>query len=332
MASGVGQLVVTVDVEPDRQWDSAPSVSLANLARLPRLHDVLRAAGARPTYLVSYAVCADDQSARILADLRGEGCEIGAHLHPWDTPPLTPADADGGPKPFPTELEENVLRDKLANLTRALEERIGQRPVSHRAGRWALDGRGLRALEDLGYRVDTSVTPLVSWERHRGRAAGSRGPCYKRAPAAPYRPDRDDVCRPGSSPVLEVPVSIAFARRLPVGVREWYRRAPDSHPLVRAVRKSGLVRPTWFRPTRTSAARMIAAGERLLAEGAPVLNMAFHSSEALPGGSAYLATERQVEQFLERIAETLAYFLRRRGLEAALLSEVRAPAPSVGAV
>jgi hypothetical protein len=69
---------------------------------------------------------------------------------------------------------------------------------------------------------------------------------------------------------------------------------------------------------------MIAIGERLLSQGFPVLNMAFHSSEVLPGGSPYFQTEAQVNAFLRRIAQTAAHFIGR-GVEPATLSEVRPP-------
>jgi hypothetical protein len=69
---------------------------------------------------------------------------------------------------------------------------------------------------------------------------------------------------------------------------------------------------------------MIRMGERLLADGSPVLNMAFHSSEVLPGGSPYFKTEGQADAFLRRIRQTVAHFVGR-GVEPATLSEVRPP-------
>ena len=318
------QLVVTVDVEPDRQWDDEPVLCLENLVRLPQLHQLLRDIGARPTYLVTYSVCTDLACAEMLSRFaHGNSCEIGAHLHPWDTPPFLPDDGASGPKPFPSELDAGVLRAKLTSLTDALGERIGVQPRAYRAGRWGIDGAGLRLLEELGYRVDSSVTPLASWAHQRGRREGSRGPSFKRAPREPYYPDHADVCRPGPSAVLEVPVSVGFRARFLERLCSWYQKTPESAPALRAL-KLWPLRLVWFRPTYGSARTMIAIGERLLAAGLPVLNMAFHSSELLPGGSPYFETERQVSGFLRRIEQTLSHFLQR-GLEPATLSEVRPP-------
>jgi hypothetical protein len=324
MSAGTPQLVVTIDVEPDRQWDDDPVLCLGNLVRLPGLHALLHGAGARPTYLVTHSVCGDDACAAMLSRfVHTNGCEVGAHLHPWDTPPFLPGDGTGGPKPFPTELDPGVLRAKLRSLTDALDARVGVRARSYRAGRWGLDGAGLRLLEELGYRVDSSVTPLVSWAHQRGRREGSYGPSFKAAPGEPYYPDHRDVSRPGGSTVLEVPISVGFPARILDRFRSWYQRTPDRSFALRAL-KLWPMRLVWFRPTFTSASAMIAIGERLLASGASVLNMAFHSSEALPGGSPYFKTEDQVNAFLRRIEETIAHFLGR-GMEPATLSEVRPP-------
>ena len=324
MSARKPQLVITVDVEPDRQWDDEPVLCLENLVRLPRLHMLLHDIGARPTYLTTYAVCADQTCAAMLSRFaHADTCEVGAHLHPWDTPPFLPSDGRNGPKPFPTELEPDVLRAKLGSLTDALSEQIGIQPRSYRAGRWGLDGPGLRLLEELGYRVDSSVTPMISWANQRGRREGSRGPCFTFAPREPYYPDLGDVCRPGRSTVLEVPISVGFRARVLERFSAWYRKAPDG-PLAVRLLKRWPMRLLWFRPTFSSARTMIRMGERLLADGSPVLNMAFHSSEVLPGGSPYFKTEGQADAFLRRIRQTVAHFVGR-GVEPATLSEVRPP-------
>ena len=324
MSTSKPQLVITIDVEPDRQWDDEPVLCLENLVRLPRLNALLDDLGARPTYLVTYTVCADRACAAMLSGFaHANRCEVGAHLHPWDTPPFLPGDREGGPKPFPTELEPHLLRAKLQKLTDALGERVGVRPRAYRAGRWGLDGVGLGLLEEMGYRTDSSVTPLASWAHQRGRREGSRGPCFKTAPTEPYYPDHEDVSRPGGSSVLETPVSVGFRARVLERFRSWYQRTPDSALALRVAKRWPL-RLVWFRPTFSSARTMISLGERLLAAGAPVLNMAFHSSEALPGGSPYFRTEAQVNAFFRRIERTVAHFLKS-GMEPATLSEVRPP-------
>ena len=135
-----------------------------------------------------------------------------------------------------------------------------------------------------------------------------------------------------ASAVLEVPVSVGLLGCMSGPRRAWYERMPEGSTVLRGLRKSGLLRPVWFRPTFSSARQMVALGERLLAEGIPALNMAFHSSEVLPGGSPYVRDEAGAAAFLARVKTTLAHFLARGDVEPATLTEVRAPAAVQGAV
>src|SRR5262245_24988092 len=83
------RLLFTIDVEEDMPgWEITDPISVSNVAALPRLAELCRALGVQPTYLVTYPVAATPESAAILRLLHARGdCEIGTHLHPWNTPP-----------------------------------------------------------------------------------------------------------------------------------------------------------------------------------------------------------------------------------------------------
>jgi hypothetical protein len=74
----------------------------------------------------------------------------------------------------------------------------------------------VRLLERLGYVVDSSVTPCVSWRRHAGLPGGPGGPDFTAAPLSPYHPCQDDPAARGTSRLLEVPVSVVWPRRMPL--------------------------------------------------------------------------------------------------------------------
>jgi hypothetical protein len=57
----------------------------------------------------------------------------------------------------------------MENLHKAFVARFGVTPVSFRAGRWAFGPAVARSIQDLGYRVDSSVIPLVDWSVYEGR-------------------------------------------------------------------------------------------------------------------------------------------------------------------
>ena len=221
------KLILAVDTEADNQWETGASLTTTNLEHVPRFQALCERFEFPPTYLCTYEVVTSTAFNETLRrPTRAGRAEIGAHLHPWSTPPFDDAwDRGGRARTYPSELPEDLLRAKLTSLTERISDRLGHRPTSCRTGRWGLSSSQVKALCDLGYTVDCSVTPLVSWARDRGLRDG--GPDFTRAPLAPYSPSKHDVCRAGSSELLEMPVTIVHtsglmrrSRRL----RRWFRR------------------------------------------------------------------------------------------------------------
>jgi hypothetical protein len=284
-----------------------------NIRHLPRLQALLDALGVRPVYLITYPVSRDPDSMAILGPMLRDGrCEVGSHLHAWTTPPIDEREADSHAylHRFPVAIQ----REKLKALDGSISERLGIKPVSYRGGRWALDGDALRLLEEFGYLVDTSVTPGLHWR--------DGGPDFRAAGFLPYHPSYEDVCRPGSSKILEVPVSIGWLGRGAPLLERAVRVAPAALHLEGITRRLGLLRRVWLRPSLATPAEMIALCDVLLDLDAPVLNLVFHSSELMPGGSPYHATQEDVNRFFERLREILGYLIERRGLQNATLAEL----------
>jgi hypothetical protein len=69
---------------------------------------------------------------------------------------------------------------------------------------------------------------------------------------------------------------------------------------------------------------MCALARRMKADGVPLLNLIFHSSEAIAGGSPYNTTERELEQFLARLEQVLACVVNDLGAFPVTFSEFRA--------
>jgi hypothetical protein len=130
------------------------------------------------------------------------------------------------------------------------------------------------------------------------------------APLRPYFLAYDSATRPGSSAVLEVPVSSALNRRLPRRLQYLYARAPRPYTTKRVLRALGLVRMRWLRPSYSSLDDMIALARDLARSGEPVLNLLFHSSEAIVGGSPYNRTQGELDAFFDRLDRFLAFATR----------------------
>jgi peptidoglycan/xylan/chitin deacetylase (PgdA/CDA1 family) len=294
-------LLVGIDTEGDNQWDAAARANqkFENIYALPGLHARFARHGVRPTYVTTHPVATDTRSADVLRSmLAGGDCEIGAHHHAWETPPCTEEDIRR--HPYASALPGTQFEQQLTNLTSAIESAVGVRPVSYRSGRFGFSADHVAALERAGYLVESSVAPLF-YEAHKG------GPDFVEAPLRPYFLAYDSATAPGSSNVLEVPVSAALNRRLPAFAQHAYARAPKPYTTKRVLRALRLLRVRWLRPSWSSAEDMIRLAGDLARWGEPVLNLLFHSSEAIVGGSPYNKTEAELDAFHQRLDRFLAF-------------------------
>lgn len=129
------------------------------------------------------------------------------------------------------DLEENyrtMTRDRqrrlLERTTDSLEQVVGRRPALFRAPYLQISPSMLAVLEELDYRIDSSV-PARRYDALWGSVQRLR---HFAAPVTPYRPDRRRLSRPGESALIEIPPS-AFL--LPV--------------IMTAIRRIGLQPTTW---------------------------------------------------------------------------------------
>jgi hypothetical protein len=306
------RVLLGVDTEADNQWDASSREALAvrNVAELPRLQKLCDNYGVRPTYLLTYEVASEPESRTVLRDLAATGrCEIGTHHHPWTTPPLVNGHL------YPLNLEPHHYHAQLQQLTEVVAEVTGERPVSYRAGRNGFAGWQVALLEKEGYLVDSSVDPFFN-ERKKG------GPSFAGAPKDPYFLGSEDPCRPGSTKVLEIPITSQLNRRWPQWLQKTYADVTPAYQFRRVLRLAGVVRPIWLRPSYSKTKDMLWLAEKLVVKKTPVANIIFHSSELLPGGSPYNRTREDVEGFYESL-EALLRRLAERGVEGRTFRELR---------
>ena len=82
--------------------------------------------------------------------------------------------------------------------------------------------------------------------------------------------------------------------------------------------------PRWLRPSYSSLDDMRALARDLARAREPVLNLLFHSSEAIVGGSPYNRTEGELDAFCERLEKFLAFATKDLGAAPATFAEFRA--------
>ena len=310
-------LLVAIDTEGDNQWDAAARrhQTFENLYALETLHAFFERHGVRPTYVVTYPVARDARSAEVLRRILARGTsEIGAHHHAWETPPFDAADVDR--HPYAMSLPLAQFDAQLAALTTSIRDAVGVAPVSYRSGRFGFSAAHVSSLERQGYLVESSVAPLF-YEAHK------HGPDFVGAPLSPYYLSYDDATRAGTSGLLELPISAALNRRVPAVVERWYGRAPWPYQTRRALRLLRLAHVRWLRPSYSSAADMIALATQIARAGVPILNLLFHSSEAIVGGSPYNRTPGELDAFYDRLGRFLMFATRELGAEGLTFAEYR---------
>lgn len=302
-AQFAARLLVTIDTECDKSpnWKVSSPVTHRNITEaLPAvLQPLFERYGVRPTYLLSPEVLTHPESVRTLKSFRDT--ELTTHLHgDFLTPQakrhdMAGADTDDMQWEYGADLE----RAKMETLTELFRQQVGYQPLSFRAGRFGAGPHTGKILQDLGYLVDSSVTPHVTWTSRKGE----KYPDYRGYPEMPYYLGPEgDIARPGAGGLLEVPVTVL---------------APG------ALGQAG--GPVWFRPWYSDTETLLRAMDAVLDEP-PVdgihrpLMMMFHSVEVLAGASPYPQTEADVERYLGML-EAVFRHAAARGVQACTMAE-----------
>lgn len=321
------KLVVVIDTEEDWLEEHTSPAPVTNVAALgefqARLFDTR---GVRPLYVVNYPVANDGASMAMFREMVGSGgCEVGTHVHNWNSPPFT--EADVRLRTYHTDIDRDVEKQKIADVTRLVGDGVGVAPVSFKGGRWGADGRTIQSLHELGYRVDTSVHPLTDFTDSGG------GPNYFDAPLQPYFPSHDDLLRSdpdadARTAVLELPVSVGFTTASFERQRRWLG-AILKRPWLRRLRLVGLahrlrlLRRVKLSPETSTFSDMKRLVDASVAEGHALLHLTFHSCMLSVGTSPYSMTERERDVRIAHLGDILDYIVTDCGVEATTPAEFR---------
>ncbi len=175
-------LCVTIDCERDKgpRWRVRRPAAFSGVHEGigARLDPLFRHFGVKATYLLSPEVMRDDAAATRMAQVARGGAELGTHLHAEYIGPSLDEEAESTTI-FQAALPPALERAKIAALTSLYVNTFGGRARSFRAGRFGIGAASLGILGDLGYTVDSSVTPFVDWT-----GAGPGAPDFRGAPVA----------------------------------------------------------------------------------------------------------------------------------------------------
>ena len=265
--------IITVDTEGDNLWDyhDGDEVKTENTLAIPRFQELCEQYGFKPVYLTNYEMICDDRFVEYIKPKAETGlCEVGIHIHAWNNPPYYELKRGYNGNPYLIEYPYDVMREKFAITYNLIKERIGQAPVSHRAGRWVMNDVYFQLLEEFGIQVDCSVTPGVSWA-HTPGATVAGGTDYFR--------ESNRVKQIGN--ILEIPVTIVHLRT-------------GNGTLKAKVKFFIKGRHVWLRPAITSLNDMLRIIQSRSSND--FVELMIHSSELKPGGSPYFKDDLSIEQ------------------------------------
>lgn len=275
--------IITIDTEGDNLWKWKPGqeVTTKNVQYLTRFQELCSQYGFKPVWLSNWEMINDPLFVEFINKNVEKGdCELGMHLHAWNNPPFyeLPRDEHSG-APYLIEYPREIMEAKIAAITEKMKEQFGYVPVSHRAGRWAMNDTYFELLYQYGYRIDCSYTPGISWRDSLGQTPGFPGPDYREV-------TREIRNHKG---IMEVPVTVEQTHRM------FLDRKKSFKSNVKTVLFGLAGQSIWLRPGRDNMKDMLWMIEKNKSGAGDYLMFMLHSSELMPGGSPTFKTAEDVE-------------------------------------
>jgi hypothetical protein len=298
-------LLVVVDTEEEFDWSAdfdRRNVGVAHMRDIDKLQRVFDEFGIRPVYVVDHPIASTAESSSPLKAIHGSNrCEIGAHLHPWVTPPFD--EEVNRRNSYPGNLPRELERKKLVELVRAIETNVGVRPRSYKAGRYGFGPNTASLLEELEFEVDLSPCPPFD-------LGEDGGPDYSSFTADPFWLDRERG-------LLSIPTSGAYVGFVKTGAHGLYRLATKSAlkplHLPGILARIGALERLHLSPEGYAFEDNRRLTRALHHEGVRTFTFSLHSPSVKPGCTPYVRSEQDLVQFLDSCRRYFDFFLRELG-------------------
>jgi hypothetical protein len=311
-------LVVVVDTEEEFDW-TAPfdrkNTGVEHMRAIDRLQDVFDACGIVPTYVIDQPIAEQATSREPLRRFLGEGrCEIGAHLHPWVSPPFD--EEVNAHNSYPGNLPAALERAKLESLVRVIEDGFGVRPRAYKAGRYGAGPHTAALLEESGFEVDLSPCPPFDF-------GDDGGPDWSGFPCEPFWIGE-------RKSVLSIPNTGAYVGFVKDGAHGLYRMA--TAPALRwahlpgMLARMGALERLFLSPEGYSFDDLRRLTLSLSARGLRTFTFSLHSPSVLPGCTPYVRSETDRDKFLDTCRRYFQFFREELGGVARTTADVRARA------
>lgn len=283
------KLLISIDTEGDNLWDWSigKKITTENALYIPQFQKLCEEYYFKPVYLTNYEMANDNRFVGFAKEKQFLGkCEIGMHLHAWNTPPFDenlPVRQDCVPgAPYLIEYSDQSMEEKIKIMTELLTEKFEFKPISHRAGRWAMNDVYFKLLDKNGYQVDCSVTPGIDWGVNPGQSLDSKGSNYKYYCPYPYFVSHTKM--------REFPVTV-FVNHKVIKPDKW-TISLMARSLIHSIKGNVL----WLRPTGKNLNEcLFVLNEVMRSKDYEYAMFMLHSSELMPGGSPTFKNTEQVK-------------------------------------
>jgi len=308
-------LSIVVDTEEEFNWSKPHdryATAVSSIRFQERAQRIFEPYGLKPTYLIDYPVASQSDGIAPLRELWNSNvCDIGCHLHPWVNPPHS--ETINSKNSYPGNLPEPVEREKLRVLTEKVSESFELQPTIYKAGRYGVGPNTAQILEDLSYKIDTSMVP-------KSEFLADGGPDFRGLPQQPY-------WFGSHRNLLEIPLTVGFAGWLASGGQELYDLG--DHGWAQKIKLRGIFARTRAQerirltPEGVDLQALCRLTRSMLRHGQKVFVLTYHSPSLGVGHTPYVRTENDLAAFLDRISGYLAFFIEELGGRVKTLTEIR---------
>lgn len=292
-------LFVVVDTEEEFDWRapfSRASTSVHAMQHVGRGQALFDRYELRPTYVIDYCVATQPDGYAPLVEFAREGrAHIGAHLHPWVTPPFDePVDHYHS---YACNLPAPLEAQKLETLHGAIVSHTGITPQVYKAGRYGVGTHTIDWLITNGYDTDVSINPTLP-------PSADGGPDFRGFDSRPF------MMRDGR--LFELPLSHGYAGWAgPLKAPLQGLAASRLGERLRApgiLARLGATNRIMLSPEVSTLDEMKALTRSLLRDGLRTFSLTFHSPSLDVGHTPYVRSAAQLQQFLDTIDRYCAFF------------------------
>jgi hypothetical protein len=294
-------LLVLIDAEEEFDWDGGfrrEHTGVTAMAHVERAQAVFDEFGITPTYVVDYPVASQRAGSEPLREIAESGrAVIGAHLHPWVSPPFE--EELSRRNSYPGNLPRALEAAKLASTVEAIERNLGVRPRIYQAGRYGLGAHTHALLEELEFDVDFSICPPFDY-------TADGGPDYSAWSTQTYWFGR-------ARRMLGIPLTGGYVGLLhgaAHGLHAWASRPGLAWARLPGIlSRTGLLDRLRLTPEGFDSGDHRRLTRDLLARGTRSFVFSFHTPSLKPGCTPYVRSEAELAEFLGRFRRYFDFFL-----------------------